>query len=238
MNRTTHMAAGTFLFVLSAGCGPSNPNSTSQTDVQSPSDPVTSTEVVSNGANDASVSASSLGESLAQTQGSGAVDSDLSISPDEPWVPQSDWEKELMAEILVDVRDGVQLYGEEAFGLCRKGDNNQCGEYLGPTPGVLEPGEYYVFAQVQAPSVAEGWKVVYTSNCGLTSGGGTSLRPNAKEREYPVKHKERRAYPVRMPSVVAPGGSSDSNCEITLDSLGPGGERQRIAEGQFIVPAE
>ena len=239
MNRTTHMVAGTFLFVLSVGCGPSNPNSTSQPDVQSPSAPVGSADVVSDGANDASVSALPSGEAPAQTQGSNPVaDSNLSISPDEPWVPQSDWEKQLMAEMLVDVRDGVQLYGEDAFGLCRKGDNNLCGEYLGPTPGVLEPGEYYVFAQVQAPSVAEGWKVVYTSNCGLTSGGGTSLRPNAKEREYPVKYKERRAYPVRMPSVVAPGGSSDSNCEITLDSLGPGGERQRIAEGQFIVPAE
>ena len=242
MNRATRVSAEAFLLVLLVGCGstnpPSEPSTASISGVQPSSESSTTAPNASQVSEDEAVNASSSGLGLAESSGSEhGTDGEVPLVPPQQWEPQTDWEKTLMSEVLSDVRGGVKLYGDEAFGLCRKGENNQCGEYLGPTPGTLEAGEYFVFAQVQAPSVADGWKVVYTSNCGLTSGGGTSVRPEAKERIYPVKYKTRRAYPVRMPSVVSPGGATESKCEISLDSLGPGGERQRIGEGQFTVPA-
>ena len=239
MNSAILVSAVTFLLVSLVGCESSNPSSVTQASGTSDRPgPSASTERVSQASNGENTSAEPSETAPAQhAEPQAETGQDTPVESSEPWEPHTDWEKSLVAEVLVDVRGGVELYGDEAFGLCRKGENNACGEYLGPTPGTLEPGEYFVFAQVQAPALADGWKVVYTSNCGLTSGGGTAARSESKERTYPVKYKSRRAYPVRMPSVVAPGGSTDSVCEISLDSLSPGGERQRIGEGQFVVPA-
>ena len=148
------------------------------------------------------------------------------------------WETELVDGIIGDVRGGVRLYGEQGFGLCVPGENNQCGLFIGSEHQTLPHGDYFMRAQVQAPSNGDGWRVEYEYGCTVHHRDGKITDNPAKTTIRPVKYKASRAYPVRLPTISSPASLGRHECTIKLHSLRPDGQKSLIAEGFYTLPVQ
>ena len=142
-----------------------------------------------------------------------------------------DWERQILADQLRHIRDGVQLFSKrEGFGLCvsaPKGPvKSACDTFVGAIPGVLAHGDYFLRARLKAPSIGEDWLVRMEEECTLQSPGNPKEQTLSKVHNYnvlykgPVKGKE-RFYPIRMTNVQSPNTAGRKDCVVKLYSHRP-----------------
>jgi hypothetical protein len=148
----------------------------------------------------------------------------------------ADWEATLLAPAIEELRKGTQTWGEQPFGVCE--GKRDCDTYLGATPGLLEPGSFFVRSEVKVPSVGEGWKTTFAVDCTSTDARGNTSEQN-HEKTYDIKYtgKERayRLQPLWKIQSPHPGGAR--TCDFSLTPVRPDGEAGEPWTGHYETPA-
>ena len=160
-----------------------------------------------------------------------ADESTGSVSPSQNSL--SDWEAELLAEPLEDLRAGVRPFHPEAFGVCR--GVQRCEEFLGTDPGLLPSGDYMVYAELRVPQLGEGWSANFELNCDIQR-EGQETRPYEYSRSYEVAYAGpnrgyRLAPMMRIKSAEPDGALRD--CSYTLTPSRPDGESAVALTGSY-----
>ena len=145
----------------------------------------------------------------------------------------SDWEAELLAEPLEDLRAGVRPFHPEGFGICR--GVQRCEEFLGTDPGLLPSGDYMVYAELRVPQLGEGWRADFELNCDIQR-EGQETRPYEYSRSYEVAYAGpnrgyRLAPMMRIKSAEPDGALRD--CSYTLTPSRPDGESAEALKGSY-----
>ncbi len=148
----------------------------------------------------------------------------------------ADWEATLLSPAIEELRQGMQTWGEQPFGVCE--GKRDCDTYKGATPGLLEPGSFFVRAEVKAPSVGEGWQASFAVKCTSTDARGNSSEQD-HEKTYDIKYtgKERayRLQPLWKIQSPHPGGAR--SCDYSLTPIRPDGEAGEPWTGHYENPA-
>lgn len=171
-------------------------------------------------------------------------DAAASVAPTDAPAPEptggtrlSEYEAELVAPILEDVRAGVRPFDEEGIGICR--GKRECEEYLGMEVGELPPGEYMLQADVRVPRSGEGWKVELTTECETvrTTASGESRTTSDYSRSYDVRYAgEQRGYRLRpLRTIQSPNPGGAQSCTWTITAPHPSGDK--VYSGSWSVPA-
>jgi hypothetical protein len=136
--------------------------------------------------------------------------------------PPTDFEKQILDSVLVDIRKGVQPWDDTAIGICK--GRKDCDKFLGVAPGALGRGAHFVKAELRVPPGPPGtWKVKFETNCKTPTGEERSF-----EREYDVQYNGPdtpfRLWPLRPIESPSPEGAEA--CTWTLTTHDPTGDRQ------------
>ncbi len=148
----------------------------------------------------------------------------------------ADWEADLLAPAIEELRQGLQTWGDQPFGVCE--GKRDCDTYLGDKPGLLKPGSFFVRAELKAPSVGEGWKASFSVACTSTDARGNTSEQN-HDKTYDIKYtgKERayRLQPLWKVQSPHPGGAR--TCDYSLTPIRPDGEAGEAWTGHYETPA-
>lgn len=146
------------------------------------------------------------------------------------------WEAEILAPALDELRAGVSTAGEQPFGVCE--GKRDCDRYLDASPGLLDPGSYFVRAELKVPSVGEGWKASFAVTCTSSDArGNTSEQKHDKiyDIKYTGKDRTYRLQPLWKIQSPHPGGAR--SCDYSLTPIRPDGETGETWTGHYETPA-
>jgi len=146
--------------------------------------------------------------------------------PAEGYVP-SEFEREVLAEIIDDVRLGIRAFGDDSVGVCR--GTHGCDSFLGLHAGELPAGEYVLQAVVRVPNAGApgSWTLRLTTECENTtwSADGSKVTvTDVDERGLTAQYAGMsRGFPLRPLAVIhSPLTDATSRCTWTLASTHPG----------------
>ena len=146
-------------------------------------------------------------------------------------------EAKLIEPYLLDLRQGIRLFGEQGFGVCQ--GKRSCDTFLGLDPQPLAAGDYLVRAELQVPELGEGWKVKFKIDCQLTTVEGKTTTQN-HEKVYDVRHVRTpdmgyRLQPLWMIQSPHPNGARA--CEYSLTPIRPDGVEGTPWTGKYTTAA-
>ncbi len=147
-----------------------------------------------------------------------------------------DWEAQLLAPTLEELRAGIRTWGEQPFGVCE--GKRDCETYMGPTPEPLVPGNFFIRAEVKVPQVGDEWQVGFAVTCSTTDARGhTSTQEH--EKTYVVKYTgKERAYRLQpLWKIQSPHPSGSRSCDFSLTPLRPDGVAGEPIKGHYETPA-
>ncbi len=176
---------------------------------------------------------------LSLMTGCGAEPVECPACPEPPPAPKlvlDDWEAEVLAPVLAELRGGIARWDEEAWGICE--GTRACDRYLGADAADLPPGDYLVQAILQVPAQGGPWKVAFDVKCKTAIEG----RPDAEqhhEREFEVKHTgSHRGYPLRpLWKIKSPHPQGARSCTFELTGLRSDGQVLETWTGSYSTPA-
>lgn len=146
-------------------------------------------------------------------------------------------EAALIKPYLEELRQGIQLVGDQGFGICQ--GKRSCDTFLGLEPPPLEAGDYLVRAELGVPELGEGWKVKFKIDCDLTTAEGKTSHQN-HEKVYDVRHVRTpdmgyRLQPLWMIQSPHPNGSR--TCAFSLTPIRPDGAEGTPWTGRYTTAA-
>jgi hypothetical protein len=146
------------------------------------------------------------------------------------------WEAELLAPTLEELRSGIRTWGDQPFGVCE--GKRDCDRYLDANPGALEPGSFFVRAELKVPQVGEGWKATFSVDCTSTDSRGNSSEQN-HEKTYEIKYTGKdRAYRLQpLWKIQSPHPGGARSCDFSLTPIRPDGEAGEPWTGHYETPA-
>jgi hypothetical protein len=146
------------------------------------------------------------------------------------------WQAELLAPAIDELERGLQAWGEQPFGVCE--GKRDCDSYLGATPEPLGPGNFFVRAELKAPSVGEGWKATFAVTCTSTDARGNA-NEQSHEKTYDIKYTGKdRAYRLQpLWKIQSPHPGGARSCDFSLTPLRPDGEPGEALKGHYETPA-
>ncbi len=154
---------------------------------------------------------------------------------EEPAVALTEFEAELMAPILADLRAGVGPFGDDGFGICRGAGT--CEEFLGADAGELEPGAYMLRALVRVPPAGE-WSLRVRTQCEVTGarrGAPDEVTTEEFDRTYTLRYPgPERGYPLQ-PVLSLDSPRERGSAECFWEFTAPGPDREQRWEGSWSV---
>ncbi len=150
------------------------------------------------------------------------------------------WEESAIIPIVETLRAGVRLEGERGLGICR--GRSRCEQFLGADSGELPPGEYFLRAEVRAPAVGEGWKLLFRVRCEVTVTGPTGETSIAA----PIEHEQTWSLPAGAATdghrieplwrIRSPAKGGARQCHYSVQGLRPDGAAGVEHSGSYAVP--
>ena len=161
----------------------------------------------------------------------------VEIPPAEPQIERwSAFESELVADLLIEVNEGVQLADPDGLGLCVGA--LRCEDFLGRDVPELPAGELMIRALLRVPQAGERgtWRVSYSSTCEVFD-GDAMVNTRTTERTYDVMwggpSRPFRIDPLQR--ITSPDPEGRVACTYSLTSLG---EPPTTWSGSWGVPRE
>jgi len=162
-----------------------------------------------------------------------------------PGTTLTEFESEVLGDLLANVKEGVRPYTETSLGICPKHSDEskkrECEVAPERSPGELAPGEYILYSEWTVPNVGEKgtWKLKLETECvtrHVSKDGQetTSNRSSTKDYEVVYAGRERgyRLSPLRR--ITSP--NSYGRVECTYKITNPHGDGDKVYEGSWIVP--
>lgn len=144
-------------------------------------------------------------------------------------------EAALVSPYLTELRAGIQLFGEQGFGLCQ--GKLTCDQWLGPTPDLLGEGDFLIRAELSVPTLGETWQVRFKIDCTLTDASGRQTT-QTHQRDYPVratgKDKGYKLQPLWR--VQSPHANGERECAFSLTPIRPDGKEGQPWTGTYHTP--
>lgn len=132
-------------------------------------------------------------------------------------------EQTVVNSVLVEVRRGIRPYSDEAIGVCR--GRKTCDKFLGPDPGKLGRGTFFVRALLKVPPGPKGtWTVDFRTDC--TSPGGEA---KTFERTYDVVYAgpDTAFELVGLRTIESPSPEGAQDCKYTLTTKDANGAKTK-----------
>jgi hypothetical protein len=145
------------------------------------------------------------------------------------------WEAELLAKPLTAIRNGIQPFGKESFGICQ--GIQKCESFLGAEPGLLAEGDFLAFAELNVPNLGDGWAANFQLHCETTRPDG-STTPYDYDRRYEVRNSgPNRGYRLSpMMRIKSPHSAGPRSCTYTLTPIRPDGVEGEAWSGTYATP--
>ncbi len=153
--------------------------------------------------------------------------------PPAPAHSLEDWEADILQPLLDQLRDGIALHGDEAFGICR--GKRECDEFIGTSPsGPLPGGDFFIRAELEVPPIGEDWKVQFQVQCELTNPQGNSSTQN-HDKIYSVKYAGKgRGYRLQpLWKIQSPHPNGERKCDFSLTPIRPDAQKGEPWTGSY-----